>query len=313
MNNPQPQPTTPAFKGSFQAGRIGTLLLVSLSIMITSASACVHYPKGFDHSKFLETSRSALLFHDTGDPSIANLILKSSYLGTLPKELAWVFPLPSKPLEFKEAPPDLFERLSRPFFKLIRERKLLPEPDPYQLKARTAITVHKPELVGNYEIIPIEISDPTNGGKDLNSWLTQQGFAPLEEEIQKPYLRKGAVFLAIKMKTNGTSMDLKPLWIRYKSDKLEFPLRFAHQDRTFHLNLFIAHSGDTELKGIPVTAEYDPVGVLNLPLEALAKDYPEVANYLNPKDHTRISRMYVTGVNEDFLTEKLTTDPGLKN
>lgn len=103
------------------------------------------------------------------------------------------------------------------------------------------IRVHEDVRLDGYKITPIEILS-SDSGKILNNYLASKKFLGMPEDIQKPYLKKGAYFLAIHIippkVAPGAVMQLKPLHIQYESNELRFPLRFTHDYRTFDLNLY---------------------------------------------------------------------------
>lgn len=208
-----------------------------------SASACLYFDKSIALHSFNETDREALLFHD-GDA--ANLILKTGFSGTLPKKLAWVFPLASKPLAYKVASPEIFKDLANIMQSSMPRSKGSPS-DRVLLGAPTpGIKAHETERVGNYEIVPIEILSESSGN-ELNSWLKNQGFIESPKEIQSPYLKKGAFFLAIRASLKGSDSELQPLWIRYKSKSLSFPLRFTHEYRSFDSKVYFLTPKNTKI------------------------------------------------------------------
>lgn len=116
--------------------------------------ACIHFREEFEES-FRETGREALMFRDPQDASVVNLILKSGVEGRLPPEMAWVFPLPSKPLEYREADASIFSELDDLARSVDKTRSPVLGTEP-----RRSIAVHKKEVVGDYELVPIEITDP---------------------------------------------------------------------------------------------------------------------------------------------------------
>lgn len=207
---------------------IGILLGCLIS---QSGLACLYFDKSIALHSFDETDREALLFHD-GDA--ANLILKTGFSGQLPKKLAWVFPVSSKPLAYQVTSPEIFKDLANIIWsrsKSLRKGKVL------MGASSPAIKVHEAERVGNYEIIPIEILSESSGS-ELNGWLKNQGFIESPKQIQTPYLKKGAFFLAIRANLAGEASELQPLWIRYKSKSLGFPLRFTHEYRSFNSKVY---------------------------------------------------------------------------
>ncbi len=208
-----------------------------------SASACLYFDKSIALHSFNEADREALLFHD-GDA--ANLILKTGFSGTLPKKLAWVFPVASKPLAYKVTSPEIFKDLANIMQSSMPRSKGSPS-DKVLLGAPTpGIKVHETERIGNYEIVPIEILSESSGN-ELNSWLKNQAFIESPKEIQSPYLKKGAFFLAIRASLKGSDSELQPLWIRYQSKSLSFPLRFTHEYRSFNSKVYFLTPKDTKI------------------------------------------------------------------
>lgn len=209
-----------------------------------SASACLYFDKSIALHSFNETDREALLFHD-GDAT--NLILKTGFSGTLPKKLAWVFPVASKPLAYKVTSQEVFRDLASIMQSNMPRSKGLSRDDSFFGEApQHGIKMHKAEHVGNYEIIPIEILSESSGN-ELNSWLKNQGFIESPKEIQSPYLKKGAFFLAIRASLKGSDSELQPLWIRYKSKSLIFPLRFTHEYRSFDSKVYFLTPKNTKI------------------------------------------------------------------
>ena len=102
-----------------------------------------------------------------------------------------------------------------------------------------SIKVHPEQIVGSYRIWPIEIRSARNGGAALNNWLTQNGFGAVPVENQRYYLHKGAVFLALKIThLTGSTTDIKPLHIVYKSDQMTLPLKFSTHSGPFNVLLY---------------------------------------------------------------------------
>jgi hypothetical protein len=275
--------------------------------------ACVHMDGSYDRSKFQETSREALMWRDRTDPATVNLVLKSGLSGELPKDLAWVFPLPSVPSEYKEVGGSIFGELNKFFL------QKAPQPRSFPPGAKSAgllaqgIVVHEKQTVGDYEIVPIEITDEVNGGRVLNQWLEGQGYATMSEEIQRPYLKKGAAFLAIKVSPKSDNIELKPLLIRYRSGDLRFPLRFSHDDRTFDLNLYLVHeNGEREISGVPEEAR-EGWGIQTQQVIDARDACPSLRELLtaNPSQGDKITRIALHGANSDFMIRDLSEDPGI--
>ena len=205
------------------------------------ALACLHFP--VEQSEPLkEGTKHVFMYHDGKN---AHMIINTDISltkGPLPETIAWVLPFPTMPTKFEETDAAIFSELGNllqpPTAKeigsggAVRSKGAVPSP---------AIKVHKVRYVGKYKIHPIEILEEP-AGKELSDWLSKNNFNGMPIEKQKPYLKKGAVFLAVQMKFKDKKKvraDLKPLHIVYPSPTLTFPLRFTHDDRTFSIQLYV--------------------------------------------------------------------------
>ena len=104
----------------------------------------------------------------------------------------------------------------------------------------SAIAIHPAQTIGSYQVQPVEILDPKNAGNELNRWMFANGFGSVPAQNQRYYLRKGAVFLCIKIHgLHGSFSDIKPLHIVYKSDLLTLPLKFSTHSGTFNVELYL--------------------------------------------------------------------------
>jgi hypothetical protein len=98
--------------------------------------------------------------------------------------------------------------------------------------------VHPTEIVGDYEITPVEMLT-SDAGDALNAWLVKNGFGRVPKENQYFYVSKGVVFLALKIKKlAGAFTGIKPLHIVYKSDKAALPLKFSSHSGVFDAHLY---------------------------------------------------------------------------
>ena len=275
------------------------------------ASACMYFDKAFDRKLFEETEREAFMFRDA---QAVNLILKTGFTGKMPPKLAWVFPLPSKPLSYKEVDADIFGELREHFVPMTKGglTDSLGAPSNSLRSMPKSITIHEKVVVGGYEIIPIEILSEKSAGDEMNSWLRSQNFIELPARIQKPYLKKGAYFLAIRMTPRGDDLSVKPLWVRYVSNEMTFPLRFTHDERTFDFTLYIlgadamiVGAGGNQTQASCVRLE--KIKPTDLPaflpkVRALAKDV------VNPKV---LYKIRLEGINKYLKTSTMGQDPGL--
>jgi hypothetical protein len=271
----------------------------------------MYFDKAYDRKLFEETEREAFMFRD---PKAVNLILKTGFKGKLPPKLAWVFPLPSKPLSYKEVEPALFDEL-RDYFSQAMQLGGGTDSMTNAVPARAmlkGIAVHEKVIVGGYEIIPIEIVKESGAGEELNQWLRNQNFIELPARIQKPYLKKGAYFLAIRMNPRGAEMSVKPLWIRYASDHMSFPLRFTHDERTFDFTLYFL-GPDAVVAG----ASGNQVKTACVYLERLkGEDLPGFLTRTREITHGAVSpaalyRIELKGINKVIMTSRMAQDPEL--
>lgn len=182
-------------RGHFIGGKL--LNLAAALALVESAAGCLYYSREENPDLFRETEREVLMFRDPDDGGVVNLVMKSGLEGRVPKEVAWVIPLPSGPLEFGEASDDLFQDLGHAMTADLEGGGggiPLPAEGARNSGSRPGTKVHPAEMVGNHEVIPIEIADGDGARKSLNSWLDRNGYVNMPEHIQEPYLKKGGFF-----------------------------------------------------------------------------------------------------------------------
>jgi len=209
--------------------------LISAFIMIffaKSSFACLHYAQTYKDS-VKEGTQSVFLYHDGTN---AHVILQTEVKAgkKLPRVLAWVLPFPSVPSRYQEREEHFFEQLQQ-LFPPDRSGGLSRSPKGKSMD-RT-IKVHDMQRVGNYQIEPIEIL-AEGAGEPFQAWLKRNGFQGMPDELQKIYLRKGDVFLAIKASLDGPEARLKPLQVTYRASQLSYPIRFTHHERSFDLEIY---------------------------------------------------------------------------
>lgn len=212
--------------------------LVLLSASITCA--CFHYPGSFKN-KMTEGRKSVFLFHDGEN---AHMVIQTTLRAKkFPSELAWVLPFPSLPNKYEEINGPFFQELQSilPRKMMLGQKGLPASAFGDGRGGGGGIKVHETVVFDQYKIQPIEILKD-NSAAEFNSWLKKNKFNPMPFENQKYYLKKGAVFLAIRMQLNNptaTELTARPLHIVYKSDRVSVPLKFTHDARTFDLELYV--------------------------------------------------------------------------
>jgi hypothetical protein len=161
-----------------------------------------------------------------------------------PEEIAWVLPFPSLPSKYEEVDGPLFQELARMISDPAEDGATFGSKGMPSLGGRGAsdgIKVHDQVQAGQYLIQPIEIINE-NSGKELNAWLKKNKFNSMPEAKQKRYLKKGAAFLAIRMKMNQpgeATLVSRPLHVTYASDSLSVPMLFTHDERVFDLDIYV--------------------------------------------------------------------------
>lgn len=217
------------------------VLKITLAVFLFSSSAfsCLHYPNTYQ-SRLQEGLQEIFMFHDGKN---AHMVVRTNLKADkFPAEVAWVLPFPSLPSKYEEIKGILFHEV----------KSYLPANDSLGFgsegvqKGRSAGTgagfkVHDAVSLDSYKIQPIEILNE-GAGNEFNAWLKKNKFNPMPLANQKYYLKKGAVFLAIRMNLSlpeVNSLESKPLHIVYQSDKLSAPMKFTHNTRQFDLDLYV--------------------------------------------------------------------------
>jgi len=216
------------------------LLLAALLFLHGAASACIHPPKGHPGS-LTEREKVAFLFHDGKN---AHLVIRTKIASQsgLPENMAWVIPVPALPSKYEEVSDELFRELAE----LIPRVRPAPKAAPASAKGMPVakseaprIRVHEAQAIGDYRIQPIEILDES-AARELNAWLTKNGFDPVSQHDQQYYLKKGAVFLTVRVAgLKGTQSDLKPLHIVYADERMRLPLKFSGHSGVFDVRLYV--------------------------------------------------------------------------
>ncbi len=209
--------------------QVNLFLVVAMLGLANAVIACPHVPKDYTCS-IAETTKQALIFHDG---KFAHLIVSTSFQadGPLPKSMAWIIPLPSLPVSYKEEDGALFRTLFEAFEKHAFYRSVAKNPGP-------GIKVHEPVRAGSYLIHPIEILS-RSAGTELNTWLEGNGYNPVPAESQRRYLRPGAVFLAVNFEgLSGNTIEAKPLHIIYPAKCSSLPLGFSAGSGVFDVYLY---------------------------------------------------------------------------
>lgn len=203
--------------------------------------ACIHTPRTYKGT-VTERTKEALLFNDGVNTHLIIRTNLQASSGTLPDTMAWVIPLPALPSHYEEANPGIFAELFRvaeAADEVRHSRERGGEKTASIQMMSKSILVHPMQTVGSYQVQPIEVLDPKNAGSELNSWLLANGFGAVPPENQRYYLKRGNVFLALKLHgLKGSFSDVKPLHIVYKSSVLSLPLKFSTHSGVFDVEMY---------------------------------------------------------------------------
>lgn len=206
------------------------------------SQACVHAPRTYKGT-VSEKTKEALLFNDGVNTHLIIRTNLQASSGALPDTMAWVIPLPALPSRYEETNPGIFSELFQVVEVASDSRKT--HVGTKDLKTASvqpmsaSILVHPMQTVGSYQVQPIEVLDPKDAGGELNSWLLANGFGTVPPENQRYYLKRGNVFLTLKLHgLKGSFSDVKPLHIVYKSSVLSLPLKFSTHSGVFDVEMY---------------------------------------------------------------------------
>lgn len=227
-------------------------LMFLVSAAMCPADACVHVPRTYKGT-VTEKTKEALLFNDGINTHLIIRTNLQASSGTLPDTMAWVIPLPALPSHYEETDPGIFSELFQVVETANESRKIHVETKGLQTASiqimNKSILVHPMQTVGSYQVQPIEVLDPKNAGSELNSWLLANGFGAVPPANQQYYLKRGNVFLALKLHgLKGSFSDVKPLHIVYKSSVLSLPLKFSTHSGVFDVEMYAFTPGPLNTK-----------------------------------------------------------------
>lgn len=253
---------------------------------------CFHFPVEYKES-LTEGKKEAFVFHDG---QYAHLIIRTNMTANVfPNELAWVLPFPSLPVKYEEVDGRFFKELYGLIPEGFRKGDRAGFGRSDKQKEGLGFKVHESVVVGGYQIQPIEILKEKSG-QEFNTWLSKNKFNEMPNGNQKYYLKKGAVFLAIRMNTKGlANISIKPLHIVYPSDHVSVPIKFTHDSRTFDLDLYVFAKS-------PMEPNYR---------ELLKKKSGDEQAYKNPIP--RIADLYPSIEKAHLLYEGFVEYPSVKN
>ncbi|WP_428267041.1 DUF2330 domain-containing protein [Haliangium sp.] len=152
------------------------------------------------------------------------------------EDFAWLVPLPSMPT-MELGVDELFTQLiqqTQPSYRWFRtgpecpfsgggsDAGVPPPPPPPPPPSGPGSPVVEQGSVGPYAYTVLAADDK----QLLSNWLAEEGyFVPTNgDEALDPYIRPGAFFLALKLRTGETVGDLQPIVVRYRSELPQIPI-----------------------------------------------------------------------------------------
>lgn len=214
------------------------LVITAFVFLSQSALACLHFPNTYQ-SRLQEGLQEVFMFHDGKN---AHMVVRTNLEAKkFPTEVAWVIPFPSLPSKYEEMNGVFFREVKSYFADADDAVKGLGKGRFMGGNGGEGFKVHDTVVLDSYKIQPIEILNE-GAGNEFNAWLKTNKFNPMPLKNQKYYLKKGAVFLAIRMsldKPNTENLSSKPLHVVYSDDKLSMPMKFTHDTREFDLDLYV--------------------------------------------------------------------------
>lgn len=245
---------------------VASLALVStcsLAYLHTPAEACIHPPKEFKYPIKAGSQRGLIMFHDGKQ----QLVVAPSYkIEGVPEarikndaiegfnSLAMIIPVPSLPEEYAEVDARLFSDLDKFTEPQGDAQKSLrgghgPDQNSPDEKEADGATFYKSVKAGAYTIQPVK-ANGEKGGIELNTWLDQNGFGAVREDLLKYYIDNDFYWLAVKLSAEKglpTSGNLKPLRMTIATETPFFPLKIRGGEGEFDAELWVISAQKLDL------------------------------------------------------------------
>ncbi len=185
-----------------------------------------------------------IIFAVDGASNTVDAVINIQYQGTA-AEFAWVLPLQSAPTSIEVAPAFLFstmDRLTAPSFSTqwtTRGECRTPEYQGGSVDAAaggfdagaspggpgSGVEVLAQKAVGPYHSVVIRSSDP----EEMRTWLVENGYLVTAEMMLSvvPYVTKGDVLLALKLRNDRAAGDIQPIWVQMTGSEVCVPIRLT--------------------------------------------------------------------------------------
>jgi len=217
---------------SIARGVSHVVVVVALALSNVSADGGFFADQSWgDAGKPSSAAQKAVIIRE-GEDEV--LLLQTTYRGRL-ASFAWVIPVPTVPPEVFEAEPHFMDAVFLHTNPRVQTR--IREPMSFGRAKDEAgsaggaepadVTVHARLEVGDYDAAVLSAETASS----LTNWLRDNGYAVPESDDAsiEPYIAQQFAFVAVKLlprvlEQRNTQRDLAPLGIRFKAERLFYPL-----------------------------------------------------------------------------------------
>ncbi|MCH8052808.1 MAG: DUF2330 domain-containing protein [Planctomycetes bacterium] len=241
-------------------------VLVRLPNMVDEARACGGF---FCQAVPINQAAEQIIFRQNGDQVTAVVLIQ--YVGDA-EDFSWVVPVPGVP-ELSTGSDVLFQSLepaTRPQFNLKIEGAACSSFDLFQglgflgglgqpdsEDAADGVTVVSESVVGPFDVQVVSSEDPAA----MAQWLEDNDYdlSDRGQELIEPYVEEGMNFVALKLRQDQGVGDIRPLIMKYQSDKPMIPIRLtavAAEDDMGVLVWLLGEARAVPLNYLHVTVNY---------------------------------------------------------
>jgi hypothetical protein len=204
-------------------------------LAVQPSQACLHLPVDYEGS-LEQQAQGGIVFWRAGKEDLILKVDVDVEGKTAPASLAWVVPVPTKPTDYAEVDPKVFEAMFKAW---VQERGQYRTPKGRVFavagSAGRAVKVVERRTVGAYEISVVSAKDPAA----LNVWLKGQGYGVVPEESLRFYVERKHTWVCVKTRPAGKRLELKPLRITFATPRIVYPLKFSTHQGTFDFTLYV--------------------------------------------------------------------------
>jgi len=224
------------FRSLATSATAGTAALLTATLLATPATsfACGGF---FCTTVPIDQAAEQIVFSQDGNEISA--MVRILYTGEA-EDFSWVVPVPSSPqisigsdITFTE-----LELRTRPQFQLTRDGQVCPkdqnplpvespQPDsgPTEEGDAGGVTIEQELVVGPFDATVVSSDNPD----EMAMWLLDNGYQLTDRggALIAPYVTAGMKFVALKLSSGQDSGAIRPLIMKYQSDKPMIPIRLT--------------------------------------------------------------------------------------